>query len=135
MARSNTGSELIYQERSNAFIDRDLNDSISRTGTEQQYFNREEAIFAQDKSVKGKNRTDTEFFKQDEAIRGDVYSQDKSLAATQQNYFQNVDRVELGRPDSYDQYKSDIPVDYMNKSEMDKARTRNAGPATPITDR
>jgi hypothetical protein len=31
-------------------------------------------MFAQDKSVKGKNKTDTEFFKQDEAVRGDINS-------------------------------------------------------------
>lgn len=74
IARSHKGSELIYQQRSNAFIDKDLDDNISRTGTEQQYFNREEAMFAQDKSVKGKNKTDTEFFKQDEAVRGDINS-------------------------------------------------------------
>ena len=47
-------------------------------------------------------------------MRGDITSQDRSIAATQQDYFANVDKAELGRPDSFEKLKSDVPQDYMN---------------------
>jgi len=74
---------LIYQEREEAFADKDLDDDRVREGTEHQFFQREDALFSQDKSMKDRNMTDSEFFKHDEAVRGDITSQDKSVAATQ----------------------------------------------------
>jgi len=78
----------------------------------------------------GKNATDEEFFKHDEAIRGDITSQDKSVAATQEQYFKNVDQSQLGRPDSYEKFREDAQQDYMVKSEL--GRNARAGLATPI---
>jgi hypothetical protein len=40
-------------------------------------------MYSQDKSMKDRNMTASEFFKHDEAVRGDITSQDKSVAATQ----------------------------------------------------
>jgi hypothetical protein len=74
---------LIYHERENAFVEKELTEKLVRDGTEQQFFNREEAMFAREKSMNSKNMTATEFFKQDEAVRGNIDSRDKSFAATQ----------------------------------------------------
>lgn len=57
-------------------------DEKIREGTEQQFFQREDAMYSQDKSMANKNATDQEFFKHDEAIRGDITSNDRSIAAT-----------------------------------------------------
>lgn len=59
-------------------------------------------MYSQDKSMAGKNATAEEFFKHEEAMRGDITSNDKSVAGTQIDYFKNVDKTELGRPDSYE---------------------------------
>lgn len=83
LGRSVVGSELIYQEREAAMMDKNLNDDRVREGTEQQFFNREDAMYSQDKSMADKNATTSEFFKHDEAVRGDITSGDRSVAATQ----------------------------------------------------
>lgn len=86
--------------------------------------------------MNSKNMTATEFFKQDEAVRGDIDSRDKSFAATQQEYFNNMDIAENGRPDSFNRIQSDIGVDYINKSEMGRSDHRKAaGLVTPHGDR
>ena len=54
-----------------------------KLGSEQAYFEKEDALYAQDRSVGGKDATGQEFFAHDEAVRGDVSSQDRSVAATQ----------------------------------------------------
>ena len=114
-------------------FDRDLNDDRLREGTEHQFFQREEAMYSQDQSMQNKNATQSEFFKHDEAIRGDVTSGDRSVAATQQNYFQQQDKPELGRPDSYTKFKSDMQQDYVNKSDLGGLSDNRhaAGLATP----
>ena len=108
-----------------------------RTGTEHQFFQRENAHFDKDVSAAGpKNATTEEFFKADEAMRGDITSQDRSVAATQQDYVANIDKQELGRPDSYERLKSDVPQDYMNKSDMGKSAIgQPRGVATPRNDK
>lgn len=94
-------------------------------------------MYSQDKSLAGKNATASEFFKHDEAVRGDITSQDKSVAATQQNYFNNLGAPELGRPDSYDRLKSDIGQEFMNKSDLGGlSNNRHAqGVVTPYDDK
>ena len=58
------------------------------------------------------------------------------MAATQQNYFANVEQPELGRADSYSRMKSDIGQEYMNKSDLGNLSGRRAGGSvTPIPDR
>ena len=108
---------MVYQAREQAYLGKDVGDDRQRDGTEHQYFNREDAMYSQDKSMANKNATASEFFKHDEAVRGDITSGDRSVAATQQNYFTN-DKAELGRPDSYSRFKSDIALDYVNKSDL-----------------
>ena len=133
IGRSRKGSLIEYQHRENALFDRDLNDDRLREGTEHQFFQREEAMYSQDKSMQNKNATQSEFFKHDEAIRGDVTSGDRSVAATQQNYFQQQEKPALGRPDSYTKFKSDMQQDYVNKSELGGLSDNRhaAGLATP----
>ena len=82
IGRSQIGSELVYQELESAYIGKDVNDVRVREGTEHQFFQREEAMYSQDKSMAGKNATTSEFFKADEAVRGDITSGDRSIAAT-----------------------------------------------------
>ena len=67
-------------------------------------------------------------------MRGDITSNDKSVAATQQNYFANVEHAELGRADSYNRLKSDVGQVYANKSDLGgmSERKRAAGAATPV---
>ena len=58
------------------------------------------------------------------------------MAATQQNYFANVEHAELGRSDSYSRMKSDLGHEYMNKEDLGGLSGRQAaGPVTPIPDR
>ena len=135
--RTMKGSEIHYQDREEAYMGRDLGDDKVREGTEQQFFQREDAMYSQDKSLANKNATQSEFFKHDEAVRGEITSQDRSVAATQQHYFGNIDKPSLGRPDSFDRLKSDIGQEYMNKSDLG-GRSDNrheAGVATPHGDR
>ena len=82
IGRSQIGSELVYQELESAYIGKDVNDDRVREGTEHQFFQREEAMYSQDKSMAGKNATTSELFKADEAVRGDITSGDRSIAAT-----------------------------------------------------
>ena len=44
-------------------------------------------MYGQDRSMANKDATGQEFFKHEEAVRGDISSQDRSVAATQQDYF------------------------------------------------
>ena len=114
-----------------------MNDDRVREGTEHQFFQREDAMYSQDKSLACKNATTSEFFKHDEAVRGDITSNDKSVAGTAINYFSNVDKPELGRPDSYSRFKSDAGQEFMNKSDLG-ARSNlraDAGRATPYDDK
>ena len=83
IGRSARGSELVYHEMESAYIGKDVNDDREREGTEHQFFQREEAMYSQDKSMANKNATTSEFFKHDEAVRGDITSGDRSVAATQ----------------------------------------------------
>ena len=86
----------------------------------------------------GRNATATEFFKQDEAVRGDIVSQDRSVAATQQNYFNNVDNQTLGAPEDYHRTKSDVAQDFINKSDLGAPLSDNMraqGRATPHGER
>ena len=137
IGRSVAGSEMVYQEREAALIGKDLDDKRVREGTEHQFFQREEAMYSQDKSMAGKNATTSEFFKHDEAVRGDITSNDKSVAGTAINYFNNVDQPELGRPDSYSRFKSDIGQEFMNKSDLGALSNNRdaAGRATPYDDK
>jgi len=111
-------------------------DNKSRIATEQRFIARDEAAYSRDLDMANKNATASEFFKHEEAFRGDITSGDRSVAATQQNYFANVEHAELGRADSFNKFKSDIPQDYMNKSELGRRSEydRAAGAATPIND-
>ena len=49
-------------------------------GTQIDFFQNEEAKYSQDISAQGKTGYDQEFFKNDEAVRADISSQDKSAA-------------------------------------------------------
>lgn len=118
IGRSRLGSEMIYQEREDALIGRDLHDEKSRNATEEQYLARDEAAQSYDMGLENKDGSASEFFKHEEAFRGDITSGDRSVAATQQNYFANVEHAELGRADSFNKIRSDTPQDYMNKSEL-----------------
>ena len=113
-----------------------MGDGVSKDATEMNFVQRDEALFSHDLNPKSKNATQNEFFKQEEAMRGDITSNDKSVAATQQNYFANVERAELGRADSYNRLKSDVGQVYANKSDLDgrSERKRAAGAATPVAD-
>ena len=51
---------------------------------------RESALYSQGAGPSDKNATETQFFKHEEAIRGDASSQDRSIAGTQMDYFNNV---------------------------------------------
>lgn len=108
IGRSRKGSHIEYQEREEAFVGKDLNDDRLREGTEQNFFQREGALYSRQKSGVSKNATEANFFKHDEAVRGDISSNDRSVHQTQQNYFANEDKAEVGRPDSYARFKSDI---------------------------
>ena len=55
-------------------VGNDVGDNHEREGTEHQFFQREDAMYSQDKSMAGHNATAQEFFKNDEAIRGDIVS-------------------------------------------------------------
>ena len=63
-------------------------------------------------------------------MRGDVSDNDRSVAATQQNYFANVEHPELGRPDSYARFQEDAKEDFVNKSELNGQRNAR-GLASP----
>jgi len=108
----------VYQHRGDAFVGTDINDYRSRDATEQNFLHREEALFADDVPGDLDNRNQTQiFFKNDEGVRGDVSEMDRA-AATQLNYFANVERPELGRADGFSRMKSDLPQVYMDKSRM-----------------
>jgi len=56
----------------------------------EQFMDRESALYSQGAGPSDKNATETQFFKHEEAIRGDASSQDRSIAGTQMDYFNNV---------------------------------------------
>ena len=59
------------------------------------------------------------------------------MAATQHQYFGNLDQPSMGRPDSFVRLKSDIGQEYMNKSDMGglSNNRHDAGVATPHGER
>lgn len=59
-----------------------VGDAVSKDATEQNFIQREEAMFSRHLDPKDKNATQHEFFKADEAVRGDITSNDRSVAAT-----------------------------------------------------
>ena len=56
------------------------------------------------------------------------------MAATQQNYFNNVEDKALGAPEDYHRTKSDVAQDFINKSDLGAPLSDNMrahGRATP----
>lgn len=51
IGRSRKASVIEYQQREEAFLDKDLNDDRLREGTEHQFFQREEAMYSQERSM------------------------------------------------------------------------------------
>ena len=133
--RKALGSEQRYQELTEAALSQnDGNQTRERQATAQEFYQREPAAFAglsNDASAVG---TQQEFFKQDEAFRGDITSNDKSLGATQQQWL-SMANAEEGRPDDFERRVADTSIDYMNKSELAMSNLgRAGGPATPHAD-
>ena len=126
---------MIYQEREDAYLDdKEFNEKKSKSGSQEEFFNREKALYSQGgEDHPDKNATETRFFKHDEAIRGDATSQDRSMNGTQMDHFRNVDTAELGRPDTYSLNKSVSGSEFINKSDLARgaSKNNNHGPATP----
>lgn len=74
----------------------------NRRGSQQEFFQNEDGRYSQAKTDINKTGYNEEFFKQNEAVRGDVTSNDRSVSGTQQNFFRNVKEPEFGQERDYD---------------------------------
>ncbi len=60
------------------------------------------------------------------------------MAATQQNYFENVENRTVGAPEDFHRTKSDVAQDFINKSDLGAPLSDNMraqGRATPLQER
>ena len=81
IGRSAIGSEMMYQEREDAYLDnKEWHEQKQRFGSQEDFFQPENALYSRDEGPSSKNATETQFFKHEEAVRGDISSQDRSLA-------------------------------------------------------
>jgi len=131
MKRTALGSEQRYQELTEAAVSQNngLN-TREREGTAQEFYQREPARFdkiSNDASAVG---TQQEFFKQDEAYRGDITDQDEFINGTQENWI-NRGNASQGKPDDFNRSNKGDGIAYHNKSDMGG---RANGPATPHQD-
>lgn len=98
--KSKLGDPEDFIDRKSAFHDKD--DSQREVIQESQnYFNKESALYQKDDGQVSRAATGQAFFKQDEPIRGDILSRDKTVSAEPQTFFNPVAQAEYGRPDQF----------------------------------